>query len=72
MKLGKNRIHFLIMLFAVLSLLVHVPSDAYANDGSSITEVESLEHDTDRGRENSLVQVDSAEMIVTVEYLINN
>ena len=30
MKLGKNRIHFLIMLFAVLSLLVHVPSDAYA------------------------------------------
>jgi len=59
MKLGKNRIHFLIMLFAVLSLLVHVPSDAYANDGSSITEVESLEHDTDRGRENSLVQVDS-------------
>ena len=59
MKLGKNRIHFLIMLFAVLSLLVHVPSDAYANDGSSITEVESLEHNTDRGRENSLVQVDS-------------
>ena len=59
MKLGKNRIHLLIMLFAVLSLLVHVPSDAYANDGSSITEVESLEHDTDRGRENSLVQVDS-------------
>ena len=55
----KNNIHLLIMLFAVLSLLVHVPSDAYANDGSSITEVESLEHNTDRGRENSLVQVDS-------------
>ena len=30
MKLGKNRIHLLIMLFAVSSLLVHVPSDAYA------------------------------------------
>ena len=59
MKLGKNRIHFLIMLFAVLSLLVHVPSDAYANDGSSITEVESLEHDTVFGYYNSLVQVDS-------------
>ena len=32
MKLEKNRIHFLIMLFAVLSLLVHVPSDAFAAD----------------------------------------
>ena len=30
MKLEKNRIHLLIMLFAVSSLLVHVPSDAYA------------------------------------------
>ena len=59
MKLGKNRIHFLIMLFAVLSLLVHVPSDAYANDGGTITEVDSLEHDAANGRYNSLVQVDS-------------
>ena len=32
MKLGKNRIHLLIMLFAVFSLLVHVPSDAFAAD----------------------------------------
>ena len=32
MKLGKNRIHLLIMLFAVSSLLVHVPSDAFAAD----------------------------------------
>ena len=54
MKLGKNRIHFLIMLFAVLSLLVHVPSDAYANDGSSITEVDSLEHDAANGRDTTL------------------
>ena len=30
MKIGKRRIHLLIMLFAVSSLLVHVPSDAYA------------------------------------------
>ena len=32
MKLGKSRIHLLIMLFAVSSLLVHVPSDAFAAD----------------------------------------
>ena len=32
MKLGKNRIHLLIMLVTVLSLLVHVPSNAYAVD----------------------------------------
>ena len=32
MKLGKNRIHLLIMLFAVSSLFVHVPSNAYAAD----------------------------------------
>jgi hypothetical protein len=47
------------MLFAVLSLLVHVPSDVYANDGGTITEVDSLEHDAANGRYNSLVQVDS-------------
>ena len=32
MKLGKSRIHLLIMLFAVSSLLVHMPSDAFAAD----------------------------------------
>ena len=32
MKLEKNRIHLLIMLFAVSSLLVHVPSDSFAAD----------------------------------------
>ena len=32
MKLGKNRIHLLIMLVAVLSLLVHMPSDTFASD----------------------------------------
>ena len=30
MKLGKSRIHLFILLFAVSSILVHVPSDAYA------------------------------------------
>ena len=33
MKLGKNRIHLFIMLFAVSSLLVHIPSDAYGANG---------------------------------------
>ena len=32
MKLEKNRIHLFILLFAVSSLLVHVPSNAYASD----------------------------------------
>jgi len=32
MKLEKNRIHLFILLFAVSSLLVHVPSNAYAAD----------------------------------------
>ena len=32
MKLEKNRIHLFILLFAVSSLLVHVPSDAFAAD----------------------------------------
>jgi hypothetical protein len=36
-----------------------VPSDVYANDGGTITEVDSLEHDAANGRYNSLVQVDS-------------
>ena len=53
------KIKLVLFFLLTLSLGFHVPSDAYANDGSSITEVESLEHNTDRGRENSLVQVDS-------------
>ena len=60
MKLGKNRIHLLIMLFAVLSLLVHVPSDVFANDGGNIVKILESEHSPgDRGTYNSLVQVDS-------------
>jgi len=50
MKLGKNRIHLLIMLFAVLSLLVHVPSDVFANDGGNIVKILESEHSPgDRG-----------------------
>ena len=30
MKIRKNHVHLLVLLFAVSSLLVHVPSDAYA------------------------------------------
>ena len=33
MKLEKNRIHLFILLFAVSSLLVHFPSEAFAADG---------------------------------------
>ena len=48
MKLGKNRIHLLIMLFAVLSLLVHVPSDAYAVD-DAIKSSEEINSSTNNG-----------------------
>ena len=62
MKLGKNRIHLLIMLFAVSSLLVHVPSDAFADKSAEITEVEDASYSwgSQYGTNNgSLVQVDS-------------
>ncbi len=36
MKLGKSRIHLLILLFAVSSLLVHFPSEAFADLGDII------------------------------------
>ena len=47
MKLGKNRIHLLIMLFAVSSLLVHVPSDAFAAD--AIKSSKEINSSTDNG-----------------------
>ena len=62
MKLGKNRIHLLIMLFAVSSLLVHVPSDVFADKSAEITEVEDASYSwgSQYGTNNgSLVQVDS-------------
>ena len=64
MKLGKNRIHLFILLFAVSSLLVHFPSEAFADLGD-ITAVRAqslgnnFEYDDDKGQYNSLVQVDS-------------
>ena len=64
MKLEKNRIHLFILLFAVSSLLVHFPSEAFADLGD-ITAVRAqslgnnFEYDDDTGRYNSLVQVDS-------------
>ena len=48
MKLGKNRIHLFILLFAVSSLLVHVPSDAYATD-NAIKSSEEINSSTDNG-----------------------
>ena len=64
MKLGNSRIHLFILLFAVSSLLVHFPSEAFADLGD-ITAVRAqslgnnFEYDDDTGRYNSLVQVDS-------------
>jgi len=63
MKLEKNRIHLFILLFAVSSLLVYFPSEAFADLGD-ITAVRAqslgnnFEYDDDTGRYNSLVQVD--------------
>ena len=37
----------------------HIKTFTIPTDGSSITQVASLEHDTDRGSSNSIVQVDS-------------
>ena len=48
MKLEKNRIHLFILLFAVSSLLVHVPSDAYATD-NAIKSSEEINSSTDNG-----------------------
>ena len=39
MKLGKNRIHLLIMLFAVSSLLVHSPPEAFAEEEGVIATI---------------------------------
>ncbi len=64
MKIGKNNIQLFILLFAVSSLLVHFPSEAFADLGD-ITAVRAqslgnnFEYDDDTGRHNSLVQVDS-------------
>ena len=64
MKLEKNRIHLFILLFAVSSLLVNFPSEAFADLGDiNAVRAQSLgnnfEYDDDTGRYNSLVQVDS-------------
>ena len=40
MKIQKNRIHLLILLFAVSSLLVHSPPDAFADTGDVTSTVE--------------------------------
>ena len=36
-----------------------IVSFTISSNGSSITQVESIEHDTDKGRHNSLVQIDT-------------
>jgi hypothetical protein len=52
-------IKIILFFLLILSLGFHVPSDAFAVDGDTITEVASIEHDTTYGLYNSLVQVDS-------------
>jgi len=51
----------IIILFVIGFLLTSAFSlnDAFANDGSLIDEINSLEHDTVQGQYNSLVQVDA-------------
>ena len=51
----------IIILFVIGFLLTSAFSlnDAFANDGSLIDEITTLEHDTANGENNSLVQVDS-------------
>jgi len=64
MKIRKNHIHLFILLFAVSSLLVHSPPEAFAANGD-ITAVRAqslgnnFEYDDVKGINNSLVQVDS-------------
>jgi hypothetical protein len=63
MKIRKNHIHLFILLFAVSSLLVHSPPEAFAANGDiTAVRAQSLGNNfqyDDRGRYNSLVQVDS-------------
>ena len=50
------------VFFVLLALAIITPigmSDAFANDGNDILEIESLEYSGTDGRYNSLVQVDS-------------
>jgi len=65
MKIGMRRLHLFILLFVTCSLLFHAPlpeASAAAGDITAVktqSEENNLEHDTDTGTHNSLVQVDS-------------
>ena len=65
MKIGMRRLHLFILLFVTCSLLFHAPlpeASAAAGDITAVktqSEENNLEHDTDNGTHNSLVQVDS-------------
>ena len=65
MKIGMRRLHLFILLFVTCSLLFHAPlpeASAAAGDITAVktqSEENNLEHDTDTGIHNSLVQVDS-------------
>ena len=49
----------IIVGLSLMLLVSGLTSESFANNGSTITEVESLEHDASNGENNSLVQVDS-------------
>jgi len=65
MKIGMRRLQLFILLFVTCSLLFHAPlpeASAAAGDITAVktqSEENNLEHDTDTGIHNSLVQVDS-------------
>ena len=76
MKLGKSRIHLLILLFAVSSLLVHSPPEAFAAEEGDITAVRAkilgnhLEHHG-HGAWTSLVHLDSDTYVLAFQSGIN-
>ena len=77
MKIRKNRIHLFILLFAVSSLLVYFPSEAFAAEEGDITAVRAkilgnhLEHHG-HGAWTSLVHLDSDTYVLAFQSGINN
>ena len=76
MKIRKNRIHLFILLFAVSSLLVHSPPEAFAAEEGDITAVRAkilgnhLEHHG-HGAWTSLVHLDSDTYVLAFQSGIN-
>ena len=77
MKIRKNHIHLFILLFAVSSLLVHFPSEAFAEEGVIATISVGLEGEKLPLYVKNLAQwvvedkIDLADLIIAIEYIIN-